>query len=267
MTEFKRSSASTAAGAPWRAPRRSRRAPPPAAGRPTSAGAPCWTKPRCESAGVTQCSAVAVLIGQDAASCRAASPAAGAARRCQPPPSHARCRPPAHAPPAGPRARHCRDCGRAGGRREARGGCRPERRQAGGGWVHANARGGACRQEWPLVWRDCCWRWTSYIACVVFCTVALGMCGTCHVWRQRQAATSRASPIGTAARSSLPLLTSSLAPPAQRPHKQHTGARLSCCLPPHHPQVQLKYRMSKAPKLVEIIAALPEEHKATLLPQ
>lgn len=32
-------------------------------------------------------------------------------------------------------------------------------------------------------------------------------------------------------------------------------------------EVQLKYRMSKAPKLVEIIAALPEEHKATLLPQ
>ena len=38
-------------------------------------------------------------------------------------------------------------------------------------------------------------------------------------------------------------------------------------LPPPPPQVQLKYRLSKAPKLVEIIAALPEEHKATLLPQ
>lgn len=42
---------------------------------------------------------------------------------------------------------------------------------------------------------------------------------------------------------------------------------LSC--PPHPvaPQVQLRYCMDKAPKLVEIIAALPEEHKAVLLPQ
>ncbi len=31
--------------------------------------------------------------------------------------------------------------------------------------------------------------------------------------------------------------------------------------------VQLKYSMDRAPKLVEIIAALPEEHKAVLLPQ
>ena len=44
-------------------------------------------------------------------------------------------------------------------------------------------------------------------------------------------------------------------------------APLSSSLPTHQAQVQLKYRMSKAPKLVEIIAALPEEHKATLLPQ
>lgn len=40
---------SLAAWAPWRAPRRSRPAPPAAAGRPTSAGAPCWTPPRCGS--------------------------------------------------------------------------------------------------------------------------------------------------------------------------------------------------------------------------
>lgn len=31
--------------------------------------------------------------------------------------------------------------------------------------------------------------------------------------------------------------------------------------------VQLKYKMDRGPKLVEIIAALPEEHKAVLLPQ
>lgn len=30
---------------------------------------------------------------------------------------------------------------------------------------------------------------------------------------------------------------------------------------------QIKYSMSKSVKLVEIIAALPEEHKAVLLPQ
>lgn len=33
------------------------------------------------------------------------------------------------------------------------------------------------------------------------------------------------------------------------------------------PQVQVRYCMDKAPKLVEIIAALPEEHRAVLLPQ
>jgi hypothetical protein len=31
--------------------------------------------------------------------------------------------------------------------------------------------------------------------------------------------------------------------------------------------VAIKYSLDKAPKLVEIIAALPEEHKAALLPQ
>jgi elongator complex protein 3 len=31
--------------------------------------------------------------------------------------------------------------------------------------------------------------------------------------------------------------------------------------------VQIKYSMDRGPKLVEIIAALPEEHKAVLLPQ
>ena len=29
----------------------------------------------------------------------------------------------------------------------------------------------------------------------------------------------------------------------------------------------MRYSLAKAPKLVDIIAAVPEEHKATLLPQ
>lgn len=33
------------------------------------------------------------------------------------------------------------------------------------------------------------------------------------------------------------------------------------------PQMASKYRLHRAPKLVEVIAAVPEEHKATLLPQ
>lgn len=33
------------------------------------------------------------------------------------------------------------------------------------------------------------------------------------------------------------------------------------------PQAQSRYALDRAPKLVEIIAALPEEHKAALLPQ
>ena len=32
-------------------------------------------------------------------------------------------------------------------------------------------------------------------------------------------------------------------------------------------QAALRHRLARAPKLVEIIAALPEEHKAALLPQ
>jgi elongator complex protein 3 len=32
-------------------------------------------------------------------------------------------------------------------------------------------------------------------------------------------------------------------------------------------EVSIKYGLGKAPKLVEIIAALPEEHRAVLLPQ
>jgi len=32
-------------------------------------------------------------------------------------------------------------------------------------------------------------------------------------------------------------------------------------------QIGTKYMLDKAPKLVEIIAAVPEEHRATLLPQ
>ena len=32
-------------------------------------------------------------------------------------------------------------------------------------------------------------------------------------------------------------------------------------------QAGLKYALNRAPKLVEIIAALPEEHRAELLPQ
>ena len=32
-------------------------------------------------------------------------------------------------------------------------------------------------------------------------------------------------------------------------------------------QVVVKYQLDKPPKLVEIIAAVPEEHRATLLPQ
>ena len=33
------------------------------------------------------------------------------------------------------------------------------------------------------------------------------------------------------------------------------------------PQAALRYGLARAPKLVEIIAAVPEEHKATLVPQ
>ena len=32
-------------------------------------------------------------------------------------------------------------------------------------------------------------------------------------------------------------------------------------------QASLKYCLAKAPKLVDVIAAVPEEHRATLLPQ
>ena len=32
-------------------------------------------------------------------------------------------------------------------------------------------------------------------------------------------------------------------------------------------QVSIKYSLAKAPKLVEIITAVPEEHRAALLPQ
>lgn len=32
-------------------------------------------------------------------------------------------------------------------------------------------------------------------------------------------------------------------------------------------QASVRYSLAKAPKLVDIIAAVPEEHKATLLPQ
>lgn len=34
-----------------------------------------------------------------------------------------------------------------------------------------------------------------------------------------------------------------------------------------HRQATLKYALDKPPKLVEIIAAVPEEHRQTLLPQ
>lgn len=77
-------------------------------------------------------------------------------------------------------------------------------------------------------------------------------------------------------RSSRLMSTSSGHEQAERHHAapltQLISPRPTACLPllPTRfppPQVQLKYRMSKAPKLVEIIAALPEEHKATLLPQ
>lgn len=40
------------------------------------------------------------------------------------------------------------------------------------------------------------------------------------------------------------------------------------CLPIiDHAQVSRKYGLSRAPKLVEMIAAVPEEHRALLLPQ
>ena len=37
--------------------------------------------------------------------------------------------------------------------------------------------------------------------------------------------------------------------------------------PPAAVQASVRYSLAKAPKLVDIIAAVPEEHKATLLPQ
>lgn len=45
-------------------------------------------------------------------------------------------------------------------------------------------------------------------------------------------------------------------------HHEALHIRQACML-----QVVVKYQLDKPPKLVEIIAAVPEEHRATLLPQ
>ena len=79
----------------------------------------------------------------------------------------------------------------------------------------------------------------------------------------------------SAERSVLPLLPrlTVLSPRIAPAHPRCSLRSLPTCCPPHpHPhfppiQVELKYRLERTPKLVEIIAALPEEHKAVLLPQ